>query len=161
VLDHLGEGVAMFDSQQRLVAWNQHMIELSGADAALARPGVSLREMMQEMASRGEFGELGAEAAAARRKAVTALPGAQSVRRVRPDGRVVERDAPTCPTAASRWWPSTSPRAAPLGSPISGTNARCSCFCRIRNRRLVRRQRAAHHRRQPAMCSCWASSAAS
>ncbi|MBK7062074.1 MAG: PAS-domain containing protein [Rubrivivax sp.] len=90
VLDHLGEGVAMFDSQQRLVAWNQHMIELSGADAALARPGVSLREMMQEMASRGEFGELGAEAAAARRKAVTALPGAQSVRRVRPDGRVVE-----------------------------------------------------------------------
>lgn len=45
-LDNLSQGVCVFDSRLRLVAWNERFIELLGLPGALAWPGTPLREFL-------------------------------------------------------------------------------------------------------------------
>src|SRR5262249_46576507 len=65
-LENIGEGLSVFDSQGRLVAWNSRFCELLDLPRDLSL-GAPLRDILLLQAMRGDFGELDPEAEVARR----------------------------------------------------------------------------------------------
>ena len=90
VLDHVDEGLCVFDAGHRLLAWNARMVDLMGLGGVPLRPGMALRDLVLEMARRGEFGAVDAEAETDRRLALMAQPQTGVEERLRPDGRMIE-----------------------------------------------------------------------
>ena len=54
-LENIGEGLSVFDSQGRLIAWNCRFCELLDLPANLAA-GATLRDILAHQAARGDFG---------------------------------------------------------------------------------------------------------
>lgn len=83
-------GLAVFDKDGRLEAWNDGFADLVGLDRDLVRRGTTLREILVSQAKAGEFGPCDPEAEADRR--IVAYHGTQSVvrERMRPNGRIIE-----------------------------------------------------------------------
>jgi C4-dicarboxylate-specific signal transduction histidine kinase len=56
ILEDMTVGIAVFDPDLRLVAWNQPYIRLNSYPAALVRAGRPLAEIIQHNAQRGDYG---------------------------------------------------------------------------------------------------------
>jgi PAS domain S-box-containing protein len=88
--DNMGDGVAMFDSDMRLAAWNmnfQKILDLPD-DFVAQRP--TLAEYFQYMEVRGEYGSAGPVLEAEIRRGVVIADHESRFERTRPDGRVIE-----------------------------------------------------------------------
>lgn len=55
ILENMGEGVSVFDHDANITVWNQKYIDLFGKDPGEVSKGVSLRELLENEKTRGEF----------------------------------------------------------------------------------------------------------
>jgi diguanylate cyclase (GGDEF)-like protein len=60
-LENMAQGLAMFDDEERIVVANDRYAELYGMDPALARPGTTLREVVEQRIARGVYPGVTAE----------------------------------------------------------------------------------------------------
>ena len=89
-LDNLSQGVAVFDGELRLVAWNRRFFSLWGMPAELAEEGAPLEAFLLVAASRGEY-DPGDPPQRAREQRATLLRTLPSCwERHLDDGRVLE-----------------------------------------------------------------------
>jgi PAS domain S-box-containing protein len=88
-LDLLDEGITVFDTELRLIAWNQAFLRLLDFPATLAYAGAPFESFIRYNAQRGEYGHDDIEASIAER--VEAARGfiSHNLVRTRPDGRVL------------------------------------------------------------------------
>jgi signal transduction histidine kinase len=88
-LEHIGEGLSVFDSQGRLVAWNFRFCELLELPADLA-VGATLHDILTHQAVRGDFGEDDPETEVARRLDLFYRDVPTTKERVMPPGRTLQ-----------------------------------------------------------------------
>ncbi|MBW4093502.1 MAG: response regulator [Proteobacteria bacterium] len=91
LLAGLPDGVTMFDSDLRLVAWNEQVAEIAGIPPHLLRAGEDFAAIVRAQAEGGEFGPGDPAAETARRMAeIHSRTAAGRSERPRPDGRYME-----------------------------------------------------------------------
>src|SRR5690242_240636 len=86
--DNMGDGVAMFDAEMRLAAWNTNFQKILDLPNSFVTQRPTLAAYVEYMAARGEYGSRELEAEI-RRSVEHAAPETR-FERTRPDGRVIE-----------------------------------------------------------------------
>ncbi len=54
-LDHMSQGLCMFDAQQRLIVCNSRYQEMHGLTPEQTRPGTTLRQILESRVARGDY----------------------------------------------------------------------------------------------------------
>ena len=88
-LENIGEGLSVFDSQGRLIAWNSRFCELLDLPADLAA-GATLHDILMHQAIRGDFGEDDPEAEVVRRLDLFYRDVPTTKERAMPPGRTLQ-----------------------------------------------------------------------
>lgn len=89
-LEHIEQGITVFDAELKLVALNARFLELLDIPAELGEPGTDFAEFMRYNAVRGEYGGGEIEDLVAQRVEQARKFEAHSFERVRPDGTIVQ-----------------------------------------------------------------------
>jgi two-component system, NtrC family, sensor kinase len=84
----MGDGVAMFDAEHRLAAWNRNFQQILDLPDEFVAPRPTLEEHIRYLAQHGEYGDADVEGEV--RRVVSAVAGPISAERTRPDGRIIE-----------------------------------------------------------------------
>ncbi len=88
-LQNIGEGVAVYDKDRKLIAWNDLCADLLQTPRELFRAGATFDRVIRFQAARGDFGPM-REAEAARRIAAFHTTAPWTRERRRQDGRAIE-----------------------------------------------------------------------
>ena len=86
--DNMGDGVAMFDADTHLAAWNRNLQEMLDLPDAVLTKRPSSAELFRYLAARGEFESADLEAVL--RRSLEDTSREMRFERKRPDGRVIE-----------------------------------------------------------------------
>lgn len=87
-LDHMSQGVAMYDADHKLVTWNERFVHYLDMPEEFLGTDRTFSDYIRYLGARGEFGDTDIEEALQKRLAV--LSTSHSFERVRPDGTVLE-----------------------------------------------------------------------
>jgi PAS domain S-box-containing protein len=88
-LDHIDQGITIFDAELELVAWNRMFFQLLDFPDELARRGTPFSAFMRHNAMRGEYGEGDVETLVAQRVETARRFLPHAIERVRPNGRII------------------------------------------------------------------------
>ena len=100
-LDHVRQGIAVFDKDLNLVCWNRQFGEIFDLPHGLTRVGIALDEILRYVAQHGDHDEKNFDAAIAERIAKYTSEVEPFLERFAERGLVIEvRAQITCPTAA-------------------------------------------------------------
>ncbi|MGB1010568.1 MAG: PAS-domain containing protein [Thiolinea sp.] len=89
-LNHLDQGITVFDHKLRLVAWNKRWLELLDLPEDLAETNQHIKVFFHYNAERGEYGDGDIHAQVAERVELAQNFEAHVFERLRPDGTIIE-----------------------------------------------------------------------
>ena len=90
-LENMGQGLAAFDADLRLTAWNTRLVELLGYPPGVLHVGCAFADIVRHAAERGEYGPGDVEDLVTQRLEMARNVGPSTSERRRPNGIVVER----------------------------------------------------------------------
>lgn len=89
-LNHLDQGISVFDHELRMVAWNERMMELLEFPTGLMVPNQHIEAFFRFNAERGEYGKGDIDTLVAERVALATNFESHVFERRRPDGTIIE-----------------------------------------------------------------------
>jgi PAS domain S-box-containing protein len=90
MLEHVTQGVAMFDADRRLMVWNKRLQDMLGVPDARLKRGETLEDLIRFMGKRGDYGTQSDAVETAIREHIAAVDEPYVAERMLPDGRILE-----------------------------------------------------------------------